>query len=238
MFNLLSFPGRSVLKNLFKRKEPMRPFDELMREATAMHRGCICPGQVLGVRMATLGCQFLGIDEPTEGKRLIVYVEIDRCMADAIAAVTGCRLGKRTLKHIDYGKCACTFVDVEKARALRIVARDDARDLVQVYSSPSLNKSDAQREAYRVMPDAQLFIVQEVYLDVPEHDRPGKPVSRVACDLCGEGINDRRELRLNGQVFCRGCAQGNYYQKVDHPLQWAPEKIRKSLKRPSQLRVA
>ena len=72
----------------------MRSLDELLIDAATMHRGCVCPGQVLGVRMAMLGCQLLGIDEPTQGKRLIVYVEIDRCMADAIAAVTGCRLGQ------------------------------------------------------------------------------------------------------------------------------------------------
>ena len=78
----------------------MRSLDDLLADAAAIHRGCVCPGQVLGVRMAMLGCQLLGIDEPTQGKRLIVYVEIDRCMTDAIAAVTGCRLGKRTLKHM------------------------------------------------------------------------------------------------------------------------------------------
>lgn len=189
----------------------MRPFDELLADAAVMHRGCVCPGQVLGVRMAMLGCQRLGIDEPTQDKRLIVYVEIDRCMADAIAAVTGCRLGKRTLKHMDYGKCACTFVDVPTGRAVRVVARDDARDHVWRYTPRGLDKSTAQREAYKVMPDAELFIVQEVIVDIPEHDRPGKPVSRVACAVCGEGINDRREIWQNGQALCRACAQGGYY---------------------------
>lgn len=91
----------------------MRSFDQLLIDAATMHRGCVCPGQVLGVRMAMLGCQLLGINEPIQAKRLIVYVEIDRCMADAIAAVTGCRLGKRTLKHMDYGKCACQFFFVD-----------------------------------------------------------------------------------------------------------------------------
>ena len=115
----------------------MRSLDDLLADAAAMHRGCVCPGQVLGVRMTILGCQLLGIDEPTQGKRLIVYVEIDRCMADAIAAVTGCRLGKRTLKHMDYGKCACTFVDTSTGRAIRVSARDDARSNVWRYASSS-----------------------------------------------------------------------------------------------------
>jgi len=196
----------------------MRSFDELLIDAAAMHRGCVCPGQVLGVRMAMLGCQLLGIDEPTQGKRLIVYVEIDRCMADAIAAVTGCRLGKRTLKHMDYGKCACTFVDTQTSRAFRVVARDDVRDHTWRYAPFCLDKNSAQCEAYKVMPDDELFVVQEVVVNIPAHDRPGKPVSRVVCALCGEGINDRREVRLEGQILCRACAYGSYYLKIGQPI--------------------
>jgi formylmethanofuran dehydrogenase subunit E len=196
----------------------MRSLDELLVDAAAIHRGHVCPGQVLGVRMAMLGCQLLGIDEPTQGKRLIVYVEIDRCMADAIAAVTGCRLGKRTLKHMDYGKCACTFVDTSTGRAVRISAREEARENMWGYIPFGLDKETAQREAYKVMPDDELFVVQEVVIHIPDHDCPGRPVSRVLCAACGEGINDRREVRLNGTELCRACAQGGYYQGLDQPV--------------------
>ena len=192
----------------------MRSFDELLIDAAAMHRGCVCPGQVLGVRMAMLGCRLLGIDEPTQEKHLIVYVETDRCMADAIAAVTGCRLGKHTLKHIDYGKCACTFVDTKTGRAVRISAGDDAREYVWCYVPLGLDKSEVQREAYKVMPDDDLFVVQEVVVHTPDHDRPGRPLSRVPCAICGEGINDRREVQLNGLLLCRACAQGSYYHLI------------------------
>jgi formylmethanofuran dehydrogenase subunit E len=201
----------------------MRLFDGLLADAVTMHRGCACPGQVLGVRMAMLGCRLLGIEEPIQAKRLIVYVEIDRCMADAIAAVTGCRLGKRTLKHVDYGKCACTFVDTLTGRALRILARDDAREHVWRYVPFGLDKSTAQREAYKIMSDDELFVVQEVMVDIPSHDRPGRPISRVICAVCGEGINDRREVRLNGLVLCRACAHGRYYQEVKGSDHWANE---------------
>ena len=193
----------------------MRPFDELLADAVTMHRGCACPGQVLGVRMAMRGYRLLGIDEPTQGKRLIVYVEIDRCMADAIAAVTGCRLGKRTLKHMDYGKCACTFVDTLTGRAVRISARDDAREHVWSYVPSGLDKKTAQCEAYKIMPDGELFVAQKVVINIPEHDRPGRPISRVVCAICGEGINDRREVQLNGLVLCRACANGSYYQGLE-----------------------
>lgn len=192
----------------------MRSFDELISDAVTMHRGCVCPGQVLGVRMAMLGCRLLGIDEPTHGKHLIVYVEIDRCMADAIAAVTGCRLGKRTLKHVDYGKCACTFVDTLTGRAYRILARDSAREHIWSYVPFGLDKETAQREAYKIMPDDELFVVQEVMIGIPDHDRPGRPIRRVTCAICGEGINDRREVQLNGLVLCRACASGSYYHLI------------------------
>ena len=195
----------------------MRSFDELLIDAATMHRGCICPGQVLGVRMAMLGCHLLGINEPTHEKRLIAYVEIDRCMADAIAAVTGCRLGKRTLKHMDYGKCACTFVDTLAGPAVRISARDSAREYIWGYVPFDLDMERAQREAYKIMPDDELFLVQEVVMNIPDHDRPGRPITRVKCASCGEGINDRREVRLNGSVLCRACANGSYYQEVRVP---------------------
>jgi len=204
----------------------MRSFDELLIDAETMHRGCICPGQVLGVRMAMLGCRLLGIDEPThDKKRLIVYVEIDRCMADAIAAVTGCRLGKRTLKHMDYGKCACTFIDTLTDRAVRISAREEARDHIWTYIPLSLDKKTAQREAYKIMPDNELFLVRDVRVHIPDHDRPGRPVSRVRCAICDEGINDRREVRLNGLVLCRPCAQGRYYHEVNDSDQSVNEEV-------------
>jgi formylmethanofuran dehydrogenase subunit E len=193
----------------------MRTFDEYLEMAMTMHRGCLCPGQVLGTRMALLGCHRLGLEPPDTEKRLFAFVEMDRCFADAIAAVTGCRLGKRTLKYMDYGKAACTFYDDQTRRAVRILARDDSRDKVDAYTVGSeLDKRAAQVYAYRVMPEADLFVVQEVKVVIAPKDRPGRPMSRVVCTVCGEGINDRREIYVDGQPICRACAQGAYYQHV------------------------
>lgn len=165
--------------------------------------------------MALLGCHRLGIEPPDTEKRLFAFVEMDRCFADAIAAVTGCRLGKRTLKYVDYGKAACTFYDDQTRQAVRILAREDARDKVGIYTAGSgLDKRAAQVYAYRVMPEADLFIVQEVILTIAAENRPGRPLSRVTCAVCGEGINDRREVYVDGQPICRACAQGAYYQHV------------------------
>lgn len=189
----------------------MRDFDLLLEEAAAAH-GHLCPGQVLGVRMAMAGCRALGIDEPQNGKRLLVYVEIDRCATDAISAVTGCRLGKRTLKFVDYGKMAATFVDTATGRAVRVAALEEARERARLYA-PGVNgdRHEVQKVAYRVMPDEELMAIQEVQLMVSEEDQPGPPHSRVRCHRCGEAINDRREVRNNGHLLCRACAGGAYY---------------------------
>src|SRR3989304_10086580 len=101
----------------------MRAFDELLAEAIAFH-GHLCPGQVLGVRMTMAVCRALGVEEPKSMRKcLVVFVEIDRCATDAIQALTGCSLGKRTLKHLDYGKMAATFVNVSSGDAVRVAAR-------------------------------------------------------------------------------------------------------------------
>jgi formylmethanofuran dehydrogenase subunit E len=193
----------------------MKSFEELLAQAEAMH-GHVCAGQVLGVRMAMRGCTELGIDVPDEGKRLIVYLEIDRCAADAIAAVTGCRLGRRTLKYVDYGKMAATFMDTKTGRAVRVIALEESREHARKYADPSLDPNEMQILAYRIMSDDELMAVEEVSITLQPEDMPGPPKSRVMCDRCGEGINDGREVRLDGRVLCRACAKGAYYRLV-HP---------------------
>ncbi|MBO9361684.1 MAG: TraR/DksA C4-type zinc finger protein [Thermoflexus sp.] len=190
----------------------MRTLDEWLEEAAAFH-GHLCPGQILGVRMALLGCRLLGLnpEDPADRRRLIVYVEIDRCLTDAIATVTGCRLGRRTLKHVDYGKAAATFVDTQTGRAVRIVARDDARETALHLAPPGLSRAAAQRHAYRIMPDEELCYAQWVRVEIPPEDLPGHPLRRVFCARCGEGINDGREIVRDGEILCRACAEAPYY---------------------------
>src|ERR1700676_4407281 len=101
----------------------MLSLDAYLIEAEKAH-GHLCAGQVLGVRMAMLGLQRLGIEDPRvkDRKRLVTFVEIDRCASDAVGVVTGCRLGKRALKFRDWGKMAATFLDLGTGRAVRIAA--------------------------------------------------------------------------------------------------------------------
>jgi len=202
----------------------MKSLEEYLVLAAQNH-GHLCPGQVLGVRMAMLGLQRLGIDDPAKHhKRLITYVEIDRCATDAICLVTGCRLGRRSLKFMDYGKLAATFVDLETQRAVRIVARDDsrtkARKMFPESAEPSSQRTakhqvaQQQLEAYKVMEDAELFAVHHVKVRLKPEDLPGRPRSRVPCEHCGEGINDSRERQVDGRVLCRNCAGESYYKET------------------------
>ncbi|QQS46166.1 MAG: TraR/DksA C4-type zinc finger protein [Acidobacteriota bacterium] len=191
----------------------MKTLPEYLAEAEKNH-GHMCPGQVLGVRMAMLGCREVGIEEPKTGKRLVVFVEIDRCAADAINTVTGCRLGRRTLKFRDFGKLAATFLNTETGRAVRVIALESSRDLAARSFGYLPTKKEQQLEAYKTLPDDQLFSWCAVSVDLPEEDRPGHPLSRIACEECGEGINDRREVIVSGRTLCRSCAGERYYREI------------------------
>lgn len=190
--------------------------DELLAECGRLH-GHLCAGQLLGVRMSLLGCRLIGLKDPRveDRKKLIVWVEIDRCMADAVGAVTGVRLGKRSLKYFDYGKVAATFLNTETGEAVRVLALDSSRALADARHPLIENRKERQFQAYREAADAELFKVERVSVAFGEMDAPGRPRARVACALCFEGINDGRELRTeDGTLLCRPCAEGGYYRSL------------------------
>ena len=190
------------------------PFKELLKECERLH-GHLCPGQVLGVRMALLGCELLGINDPkgADRKKLIVWVEIDRCMTDAISAVTGVRLGRRSLKFLDYGKVAATFFNLETGKGVRLLALESSRELADERYPHLPGKKDRQMLAYEEADVQDLFKIQNVTVEVTEFDLPGRPRSRVNCQECGEAVNDRRELSVGeAHTLCRACALGAYYQ--------------------------
>jgi len=192
----------------------MNTLTEYLTEAEKNH-GHMCPGQVLGVRMAMLGCRLVGIEEPKAGKRLIVFVEIDRCAADAINTVTGCRLGKRTLKYRDFGKLAATFLNTETNEAVRVVALESSRELAKQLFGHLPTKKERQMEAYKTLSEENLFSWRRVRVNLPDADRPGHPLARVMCDECGEGVNDHREVTRGGRTICLACAGECYYEALN-----------------------
>jgi len=201
------------------RNEPALEFDRLLETSVKTH-GHLCPGQVLGVRMSLLGLRLIGIDDPRgkDRKDLIVFVEIDRCATDAVQSVTGCSLGKRSLKFMDYGKMAATFLRLSSGHAVRIVAREESREIAKRLFPHVEGKYNAQTEAYKVMPDEDLFTTEEVIIELAPEEMPGKPLQRVTCTVCGEAVQDMREVIRNGTAHCRPCATNGYYRAIHQPL--------------------
>ena len=206
---------RTTTRKTNDEEERLKSFDELLRDAEIAH-GHLCAGQVLGVRLAMRGLELLAIDDPhgKDRKRLITFVEIDRCATDAVAVVTGCRLGKRALKFRDWGKVAATFVDLASGRSVRVCARETSKALAQQLHPEIENKNQQQMLAYRELSNEELFTEQWVKVELPPEELPGFKGQRIACAECGEGINFQREVRRDGKILCRGCAGERYYENI------------------------
>lgn len=193
----------------------MRTLAEYEKMAAIAH-GHLCAGQILGLRMAIHGLELLTISEPEgkDRKRLVTFIEIDRCATDAIPVVTGCRLGKRALKFRDFGKMAATFCDLQSGRSVRVVARESAKARAKELFPEIESVNVRQMEAYRVMPDAELFQDQWVRVELGPEEFPGYKKQRIECAECGEGISFERQVIRDGRTLCRSCAGERYYRPL------------------------
>jgi formylmethanofuran dehydrogenase subunit E len=193
----------------------MKTFDEYIAMAEKAH-GHLCAGQILGVRMALCGLRHLGIEDPAgaDRKRLVTFVEIDRCATDAITVVTGCRLGKRALKFRDFGKMAATFCDLRDDRAIRVAALESSKDRARELHPEIEKKNEQQMLAYREMPEEELFATEWVRVSLGPEEMPGYKSARITCGECGEGINFSREVMVAGRTLCKSCAGERYYEPV------------------------
>ncbi|QTA82167.1 Formylmethanofuran dehydrogenase, subunit E [Desulfonema limicola] len=195
----------------------MKSFHELLEESVERH-GHLCAGQIIGVRMAMLGCSLVGIDDPKAPhfrKKLIVFVEIDRCATDAIESVTGCRMGKRTLKFKDFGINAATFVNLDTQIAYRIVSTEESRELAKKYAPEETSPRQQQIKGYTLMPDELLFNVQQVGVHLPEWEMPGPPRRHAVCSRCGQMVRDHREIQVENEILCRPCAGEAYFYSIE-----------------------
>jgi formylmethanofuran dehydrogenase subunit E len=194
----------------------MKSLKEYMEDAAVAH-GHLCAGQVLGVRLAMLGLKMLGLNDPEgkDRKRIVTFVEIDRCATDAVMVVTGCRLGKRALKFRDWGKMAATFVDVETGKAVRIAAKEASKALAKSMHPEIESKDKQQQLAYQEMTDEQMFHTEWVRVPLGPEEFPGYKGERIVCAECGEGINFHREVRREGKILCQACAGERYWEPVE-----------------------
>ncbi len=207
----------------------MKKFSDLLEGSAAAH-GHLCPGQVVGVRMAMLGCRLIDLDDPTslgQIKKLIVFVEMDRCAADAVAHVTGVKLGRRSLKFVDYGIMAATFVNLETGKAFRVLSTEDSRCLADAYAPDVEGESARQREAYKRMPDSVLFRVQRVRVALTDRDMPGPSRRKVVCDRCGQVVRDGREVVEDDRRLCKPCTDDSYFSHAEEivwkGMNWTPK---------------
>jgi formylmethanofuran dehydrogenase subunit E len=193
----------------------VKTLDEYAAIAGQIH-GHICAGQILGLRMALYGLKLLGLQDPEgqDRKRLVTFVEIDRCATDAVTVVTGCRLGKRALKFRDFGKVAATFCDLAADRAVRVVAKESSKQRARDLYPEIENRNVQQMRAYREMPDEELFDRHWVRVRIGPEDMPGYKGPRIECAVCGEGINFKREVLRDGVTLCRACAGERYYEPI------------------------
>ncbi len=191
-------------------------FEQLL-QGSAQEHGHLCPGQVVGVRMAMLGLELIGLEDPKHTrdiKKIIVYVEIDRCATDAISYVTGVKLGRRSLKFKDYGIMAATFVNLETNEAFRIVSTESSRTAATKYAPNIEDPHQQQLEAYKIMPLSELFEVSKVLLEIAPSDMPGPATHKAECTKCGIVIRDAKQIVKDKKTFCHACADMAYYHNI------------------------
>jgi formylmethanofuran dehydrogenase subunit E len=178
-------------------------YEMLLAEAGKFH-GDICAGIRIGTRMTMAGLRGIGIADPkgVDRKKLMVFVEIDRCATDAIMALTGCRPGKRTMKVLDYGKMAATFINLETGKAVRLATRINRKEFGE--NAPDFASSSAE----------ELFSITNVEVPLRPEDMPGKPLRRIICGRCGDTVMDGREVASGGGTLCKPCATQESYYRV------------------------
>lgn len=189
----------------------MSQFEMLLAKSADQHQGHLCPRQVLGVRMGLAAGEYLGLAVPQQKKRLLTIIETDGCFADGVAAATGCTVGHRTMRVVDFGKVAATFIDTDTDSAVRFVPRSNVRAEARRYAPGEGSRWHTQLMAYRRMPVHRLFFTQRVVLTTPVEELLSRPGVRVNCERCGEEIINEREMVQDGQVLCQTCAGYGYY---------------------------
>lgn len=188
----------------------MRTLDDILVESSARHKH-ICPRQVLGARMALYAAEILQLDLPRTDKRLLSISETDGCAVDGIIAATGCHVGSRTLRILDFGKVAATFADTHTKKSLRIAPSHVSRSLALEYAPSTPNKWTAMLQAYKIIPAQELFTFQFVELITSLDEIISKPNRKTICEVCGEEIINGREVLNNNIILCRACSGEGYY---------------------------
>jgi formylmethanofuran dehydrogenase subunit E len=191
---------------------PTQQLQDLLNQSADLHDH-LCPKQVLGVRMGMYAAELFGLALPQSDKRLLTIVETDGCFSDGIAVSTGCWLGHRTLRYVDYGKVAATFIDTFSGEAVRLHPSNTSRKRAAHYAPTAQSQWHAYLEGYQVMPSGELLVAERVVLLCPVEQLVSSPDRRAVCDICHEEIINGREVVSHGRAMCRGCADRSYFTR-------------------------
>jgi Formylmethanofuran dehydrogenase subunit E len=198
-------------------------FEGLVKSAAEL-RGHFCLGLPLGIKMAQMGLKLLCLSEEEKQEYLVVFVENDKCPADAIQVATGCTAGSRKLKMLPYGKSATAFIDGRTGRGYRVASKKDLMSrAVELAVKDGIVKAGEKVEAnsklertilmnaFMKLPPEELFDVQtvEVAWDSPLLSSRHEP--HYYCAECGEEIMSGMGIKQNGKILCRACLNGAYY---------------------------
>jgi formylmethanofuran dehydrogenase subunit E len=193
----------SILSNLLKR--------------SSSRHDHLCPRQVLGVRMGLAGLTAIGLEAPMPHKAAVVILETDGCFADGIEVATGATVGHRTLRVKDFGKIAAVFANVQTGQAVRLAPQLGVRERARLYAPEVKTKYYAQLKGYQLMPETELFSVEEVLLEPPLAAIISRPGLRSKCERCGEEIINARQVKVGEETLCAVCAGVGYYRKKALP---------------------
>lgn len=189
----------------------MKPLEDILAASAALHHH-LCPRQVLGARIGSYAGELLGLELPREDKRLLAIVETDGCAVDGISAATGCRVGRRTMRIVDFGKVAGVFVDTATEQAVRVVPRPGCREAAWQYARRPRSRWEAQLIGYQQMPDRLLLRAQSVRLSTSLEALLSRPGRKTTCEICAEEIMNDRQIIHEGTTLCAGCAGEAYYR--------------------------
>jgi formylmethanofuran dehydrogenase subunit E len=189
---------------------------ELLKLSSSRHDH-LCPRQVLGVRMGLVGLRAIGLEAPMPHKAALIIIETDGCFADGIEISSEATVGHRTLRVVDQGKIAAVFANLKTGKTLRLAPTLDVRQRALAYAPQIKKKYYAQLKGYQVMPEEELFSVQEVALDPALITIISRPGLRTKCANCGEEIINDRQVHIGGKVLCRTCAGERYYIMKEPP---------------------
>ncbi len=182
---------------------------------SAARHSHLCPRQVLGVRIGMAASDLFDLDLPQKDKRLFAFVETDGCFVDGISIATGCSLGHRTLRLVDYGKVAVTLADTLTGEAYRIAPLHGVRDRAINYAPGADSPWHAQVYGYQLMPVEELLHIEAVELSVTLSEIISRPGIRVNCARCDEEVMNARHVTLGGVPVCLACAsKDRYYRNV------------------------